>query len=490
MEIYVVRSGDTLERIARRYGLTAAALQAVNQLPNPDQLVVGQAILIPTGAPEVLRYTVQRGDTLSVIAQTFNTTVTAIAQANQITNPNLLNVGQVLTIPGWSQVRYTVRAGDTLSQIASRYNVTVNQLAKVNAIANPSLINVGQVLIIPQPGPAVAPKSTIEVFAYVQTANLSGLERSLAQIGRYWTYGSIFQFPVNASGDITAPANLEREVAVLKNYNVQPVVTLTNWGPTGFESELARAIIGNETVKARVITNLLALLSRYGLGGVNVDFENMHPEDRQLYNNFIREIAAALRPRNYGVSVAVPPKFSDLPTASWVGAFDYAALGQAADFIFLMTYEWGWIGGPPMAIAPINLVRRALNYALTQIPANKLIQGIPLYGYDWPVPQTPEKLATPVDLVNVYSLAQRYNAAINYDTTAQAPWFRYRDAAGQQHEVWFEDARSLAAKYDLAKELKLRGVGYWSYVNEPYGSAQNWELLNERFQVSKYPAGA
>ena len=168
-------------------------------------------------------------------------------------------------------------------------------------------------------------------------------------------------------------------------------------------------------------------------------------------------------------------------TPGW--RLDYAAGNPS--FIFIMTYEWGWIGGPPMAIAPITQVRRVLTYATSLIPPTKIIQGIPLYGYNWPLPDTPETLASGVNLVDVYDLAYRYGATIQFDPTAQSPFFRYRDEQGVEHEVWFEDARSVLAKYETAQDFNLRGVGYWSQTNEPYGFPQNWLILEDMFQIIK-----
>ena len=484
MEIYVVRPGDTLYGIARRFGVTIAELINVNQFVNPAELVIGQAILIPVSPREPLRYTVAPGDTLFQIAQTFNTTVAAIAQANQIADPNRIMVGTVLTIPGWSQTTYTVSPGDTLYQIAGRFGVSINQIAETNQIADPSRIFPGQILIIPQPI-APATRRIIETMAYFQLTNLAGLGRTLAAISPYLTYGGLFQYPVSATGEITVALNTQQAANLLNSNNVKPLLVITNWGPDGFEPDLARTIMGDPAVKARAIQNTLQIIERYGFAGVNVDFENMYPEDRPLFNNFIRDLRDALRPRNYIISLAAPPKAADLPNASWVGTFDYRTLGELADFIFLMTYEWGWIGGPPMAVAPINQVRRSLDYAVTQIPRAKILQGNPFYGYNWPLPDTPESVAVPLNLVDVYSLAYRFNATINYDPTAQSPWFLYTDASGVSHEVWFDDTRSIDVKYDTANEYNLRGVGWWSFTNEPYGFPQNWPLMDEKFIVRK-----
>jgi len=488
VEIYVVQPGDTLYLIAQRFGTTVAALQELNRFPNPDQLVVGQAILIPGPSPIPLRYTVVRGDTLYLIAQTFGTTVDAIAQANNIADPNRINIGDQLLIPGWSQQTYTIRSGDTLYQIANNFGIPLNLLVKTNNIANPALIYPGQILIIPQRS-SIPARKDIETMAYFQLVNLSGLERSLAQMGQYITYGVMFQYPVTPQGTITISSNTTRAVDILRRFNIQPLPSVTNWTQDiGFDPDLARTVMGDTALRRQTIASILALVQQYGFAGINVDFENMYPEDRPLYNNFIRELAETMRANGYITTIAVAPKASDLPNAPWVGAFDYATLGSIVDIMFIMTYEWGWVGGPPMAIAPLPQVRQVIQYAASLMSPLKIIQGVPLYGYDWPLPDTPESQASAVSLDNVYNIAYRYGAVINYDTVAQSPWFRYINEQRVEHEVWFEDARSVQAKYLLARDFNLRGVGYWGYVNEPFGFPQNWPILNEIFNIIKYPS--
>lgn len=485
MEIYVVQPGDTLFGIAQRFGVSFVDLLALNQLPNPEQLVVGQAILIPRPPRTPLVYTVVPGDTLFQLANLFGTTVAAIAAANNITDPNQIFVGQRLIIPGWSQITYTIRPGDTLFQIAQRFNTTVQLIARVNHITDPSLIFPGQTLIIPQPIP-VETKPAIETLGYFHNYNLDALGRTLSTIAPYITYGALFHYPVDGQGSISVTANTPQFVSLFRRYNIQPLITITNWGNTDtFDPDLARAVLANDAVRAQTLQNLLSIIEQYDFAGVNVDFENMYPEDRQLYTNFIREMADLLRPRGYLTTIAAAPKWADYPNLPWVGAFDYAALGQIVDFMFIMTYEWGWIGGPPQPVASIVNVRRVLTYATSLIPPQKIIQGIPLYGYNWTLPDTPENTATGVNLVNVYDLAYRFGAAIAFDTTAQSPVLRYTDETGVQHEVWFEDARSLLAKYQTAREFNLRGVGFWSQTNEPYGSPATWALLGDTFNVVK-----
>ncbi len=162
-----------------------------------------------------------------------------------------------------------------------------------------------------------------------------------------------------------------------------------------------------------------------------VDFENMFPADRPLYTEFIAVLSARLRALGLVSSIAVAPKWADFPNAPWVGAFDYAALGRSVDFIFIMTYEWGWVGGPPQPVAPVNLVRRVLEYATSLVPSSRIMQGLPLYGYDWPLPDLPETLAATVDPQQAIALAATFGAVISYDPVAQTPTFTYTDATGQ-----------------------------------------------------------
>ncbi|WP_404334252.1 LysM peptidoglycan-binding domain-containing protein [Planococcus rifietoensis] len=159
---YTAKAGDTLYSIARKYNVTVAALAKANNITNYNLIRVGQVLVIPgTTAPTPppatsVKYTVKAGDTLYSIASKYNTTVAAIASANKITNINLISVGQVLIIPvkqappPVTTVKYTVKAGDTLYSIARKYNTTVTAIAKANNITNVNSIRVGQVLIIPR----------------------------------------------------------------------------------------------------------------------------------------------------------------------------------------------------------------------------------------------------------------------------------------------------------------------------------------------------
>lgn len=154
VDIYIVKRGDTLRSIATRFDTTVNRLLQLNTaIQNPDVIFEGQRLSVPgatipdTGAGDV--YTVQRGDTLSKIARRFGTTVQAILKLNpSIKNPSLIFPGQKLVMPS-TQTTYVVQRGDTLRKIATRFDTTIDELLKLNpSIKDPNRIFTGQVLKI------------------------------------------------------------------------------------------------------------------------------------------------------------------------------------------------------------------------------------------------------------------------------------------------------------------------------------------------------
>ena len=131
-----------------------------------------------------------------------------------------------------------------------------------------------------------------------------------------------------------------------------------------------------------LIDNLVITVAEKGFQGVDIDFEYILAEDRLAFVNFVWEVRTAINQLGYPVTVALAPKTSDNQPGLLYEGKDYALLGEAADEVLLMTYEWGYTYGPPMAVAPINSVRRVVEYALTRISREKINLGIPNYGYD------------------------------------------------------------------------------------------------------------
>lgn len=147
-----------------------------------------------------------------------------------------------------------------------------------------------------------------------------------------------------------------------------------------------------------------------------------------------------------------------------------------------MTYEWGYTYGPPLAVSPINEIRRVLDYAVTEIPPEKLLMSLPNYAYDWTLPYTRGTPAQSIGLNAAIELAQKYNAEIIFDEVSQTPYFNYTAADGAPHIVWFDDPRSIAAKLQLVNEYGLAGVSWWT-VNRCYIPA--WLIMQDMFEIEK-----
>jgi spore germination protein len=268
-----------------------------------------------------------------------------------------------------------------------------------------------------------------------------------------------------------------------KAERVAPLLTITNIAERKFSSERIHEFLNDEEAQQRLLSNILEIMRNKGYRGVNYDFEYVGSENREPYNRFLHRTVERLRPEGYLVSSAVAPKISAGQRGLLYEAHDYSAHGGILDFVILMTYEWGWAGGPPLAVAPIYEVRKVLDYAVTAIPRNKILMSIPLYGRDWTLPYVRGgRQAETISPQEALRRAREHRVVIQYDYRAEAPFFHYFDEEGREHEVWFDDARSIQAKFNLVKEYGIRGVSYWALG---YSFPQNWLLLEDNFQVNK-----
>ncbi|MEK8199171.1 LysM peptidoglycan-binding domain-containing protein [Lysinibacillus sp. FSL M8-0134] len=468
MLIHVVSAGETLWQIANRYTVPVQTLSQLNALTTPDQLAIGQSLVIPS--PYII-YTVRSGDTLWSIAHQFSVPVQSIVTANHLTNPDRITPGTKLLIP---PIIHSVQPGETLWQIAQRYGTTIQAIAAENNITNPNMLYIGTHLIIPRKLPL------IEVNAYSYQPSEEAID-SINAIGHLLTYFSPFAYMMKEDGTLQ-PINDEKMIIAAKANNIIPMLTLTNFTSTEEGSNLAHVVLSNADLQKKVMNNVLQVMQNKGYKVLNIDFENVLPADRENYNAFIQLAADTLHPKGYLVSTALAPKTSATQAGTLYEAQDYKAHGRIADFVVLMTYEWGYRFGPPQAISPINEMRRVVEYALTEMPADKILLGFELYARDWLLPHVKGQEAETFSPQEALDRAIKYGATIQFDPIAQSPFYRYVDEQGRNHEVWFEDARSAQAKFDMVKQYNLRGISYWA-LGFPF--PQNWALLDNNFSIKK-----
>ncbi|WP_066067271.1 glycoside hydrolase family 18 protein [Neobacillus soli] len=468
MIIHVVSRGETLWQIASRYRVNMNEIVQINALPNPNQLVVGQSLVVPKpGTTHQIKY----GDTLWSIAQKYGVAISAITQANPMTNPNLLYPGTTLFIPA---LTHMVKSGEALSKIALQYGTTVQAIVSENQLVNPNQINTGMQLVIPRAKPA------IEVNAYTYQTDEDGA-KSINDIGHLLTYFSPFAYKVMEDGTLS-PIKDTLMIGAALAKNAVPMMSITNFTSTQAGSNVAHLILSSPEIREKILTNVLQVMDTKGYKGLNTDFENVLPADREFYNQFLQLAVDRLHPKGYFVSTALAPKVSATQGGLLYEAHDYEAHGRIADFVVLMTYEWGYRLGPPQAISPINQMRKVVEYALSVMPPEKIFLGFQIYARDWLTPHVQGQEAETFSPQEAVRRAVKYGASIQYDTTTQSPFFRYTDEQGRGHEVWFEDARSAQAKFDMVKQYNLRGVSYWA-LGYPY--PQNWALLDDNFTIKK-----
>ncbi|WP_313070423.1 glycosyl hydrolase family 18 protein [Lacrimispora sp.] len=375
---------------------------------------------------------------------------------------------------------YVVQQGDSVDSIASSQGVSVEALTYDNQIEAPYRLAIGQALYIRGDGPS-EDRTPLYVFGYAYPFIIpENLDNTLP----FLTDLYVFSYGFTENGDLVPPmADDDWMIDRALEAGVRPILTLTPLGPDGrFNNNLVTNMVHNTQVQQRLIWNLGLKMQEKRFGGLDIDFEYIMADDRLAYADFVRRTTEIMNQFGFQVSVALAPKTSaDQPGLLYEGV-DYRLLGAAANRVLLMTYEWGYTFGPPMAVAPINLVRRVVEYALTEIPVYKISLGIPNYGYDWPLPyERGVTRAETISNLEAIQIAIENGAEIQFDEEAMTPYFRYWKF-GVQHEVWFEDVRSFQAKFDLIKEYGLTGAGYWQLMQF---FRANWLLLSQMFEARK-----
>ena len=424
-------------------------------------------------------HVVKEGETLASIAGQHGISEALLSRENQVPPSGALAVGQTLVVVQPTQL-HTVQRGESVYSIAKQYGISVNTLYQNNYFLH------GQ--------PAIMPGETLVIFQEGEklgTAGINGYaypfvdEALLNSVLPYMTYLTPFTYGISPEGDLL-PLNDAPLLSAAGRYGTKAFMhlsTLTEEG--GFDSERAVTVLTDEAVQQKLIRQVEATLRAKRYYGLDVDFEFVPGEQRQAYADFITALRQELNPLGYPVVVALAPKSSADQKGLLYEAHDYALLGAAANAVLLMTYEWGFTYGPPMAVAPLPEVQKVLAYALTVIPPEKIFLGMPNYGYDWPLPfEKGVTRAQSISQEQAFALAVQYGVEIQYDETAQAPFFHYTDAAGKMHEVWFEDARSADVKLRLIAQNSLQGAGFWNLMRP---APQTCLVLSGLYDIERLP---
>ncbi len=322
-----------------------------------------------------------------------------------------------------------------------------------------------------------APQSPGQLIGYMSywdqprgMASLRAAKNTLTQVSPSW-YAPGLDGSLVPQEDGAVDDRLTT-IARIKAFNVSLIPAIANYRDKSWTRAAIGPVLAHEERRAGHVRTIRDLVLAKGFDGVDIDYENLIAADRDNFTAFIGELAEALHADGRRLSVTLHPKTSEPGPSPKTQAQDYAALGRVADEVRVMVYDYHSDGSPPGPLTPREWAREVLGWAATQIPAEKLVMGLGTYGYDWQGTH-----AVSLTWTDVMALQRRVKAKVRYDVSQEASWFEYVDPKNRRHIVWFEDARSLAAKRRLATELGLRGVHYWRlggedpriWVADPFG---------------------
>jgi spore germination protein YaaH len=293
-----------------------------------------------------------------------------------------------------------------------------------------------------------------------------------------WMYGigGNGQIILDSGIDVSA---LQADLSRLSARGLPIVPTLANVDVQGnWVYPAVARVLHDSAMARRQVAEIVALVESQHYAGIDLDYENLQAADRQAFTAFVTSLARGLHAKGKILSVALFAKASDAGYAPRNVAQDYAAIGKAADQVRLMGYDYHWDTSPPGPVAPIYWIRDVIRYATTQIPASKIILGMPEYGYDWS-----GGIGTSITWLRAVQLSRQYRVRPRYDSSSQSPWFTYTDASHHKHTVWFENAESSQAKLDAAQGIG--GVYLWMYGNPDPGT---WSVLHSVLPIPSHSA--
>lgn len=420
-------------------------------------------------------HVVKQGETLYGIAEYYNVNPERVSEDNGIYNVESLAVGQALAIR-FPRVLHTVTEGESLYQIGLTYNKTELELMQNNPLlVNRDTLYTGESIIIEyEDEPDIIKRFNGYAYQYI---NIRILRTALL----YMTSLTIFGYGFTSSGELIT---IDDDPLILQAFDLKalPIMLISSIDESGnFSNERAEVVFKDAVLRDTLITNIIDTMYVKGYTGLDIDFEFI--ADKESYIAFIEETTDRLHEAGFTVNVDLAPKVSSDQKGLLYEAHDYKRIGEIADTVLLMTYEWGYSLGPPMAIAPLNQVRRVVEYAVTQIEPSKIMLGIPNYAYDWRLPFV--RGVTKAEVIGNQDAVERaikYRAQIQFDEEAESPFYYYTDEAGSAHVVWFEDVRSILAKLRLIDEYSLLGGGYWNIMKKFAG---NWTVIDETYIVEK-----
>lgn len=269
-----------------------------------------------------------------------------------------------------------------------------------------------------------------------------------------------FWYTINSAGQVSGGTNTALLHWAGQHHLVTFALVRNNAGASVFTPLLASA-----TARAAAIRNLLALVTTNGYTGVNLDWEGIAPQDRALFTAFVQQLTQAFHTHRKDVTLSIPAETQSDPTSGWTGAYNYPALGRAADLLMIMAYDQHNQNSGAGPVASPAWVQAVLKYAVSTMPLRKVVLGVPGYGYVWS--STGNQALT-------WSQAEALAHQYGQQMAAASGHFSYT-AAGVTHTVYFENQATFLSQVAMATGLQLAGIALWRLgIEDPH----IWNLLN------------
>ncbi|MFH1509251.1 MAG: glycosyl hydrolase family 18 protein [bacterium] len=360
------------------------------------------------------------------------------------------------------------------------YNDTVGKIteATISGLTNGSLYQVYlQALDIKLQASAetspiiISPERTLKPREYHVSAWLTTNED--VQDARYSyennrdLYDTISPFWYNqeADGNLTIKGGA-RDVHLindLKKHNITIIPTITNNYNSGNKTGF---MLTHEESRARHINNIVYEVMTYGYDGIDLDYENVNPEDKNGFSELVEELATLLHEKGKQLVVTSQAKRADGNNWPGVGAMDYERLGQVVDEFRIMTYDFSRPNTEPGPIAPPDWIGQAADYAVSKMLPSKVVMGIPFYGYDWCVSGVCRNSGIVWDRAQSILDETTEEIEIKWDESGQEPYFSYTDDEFNNNVAYFQNVDSISKKLEAITARGVKGVVIWRLGSE------------------------
>lgn len=412
-------------------------------------------------------YKVKEGDTLKNLEERFKINQINIITDNNLKVPYTLLIGQCLIID-ITKLDYIVKGGDTLTKLSNEYGLSIETIKRQNNITS---LQKGERLTFKY---SVKKKYESYINGYCYQ---SLTDNTLAKYDTFLSTISPFTYKIKEDGTLDNFL-YSQNIQDSKLDKVMVIANIKEKG--GFSGEIAHLLLSDKVKKSKLIKECYNIIKSKKYKMLNIDFEYVNPEDKNIFIDFITDMKAKLNEINIPLSVCLAPKTSSFQKGLLYEAHDYQKIGKIADYVILMTYEWGYTYGEPMAVSPLPQVKDVIRYAKTVIPKEKIVMGIPNYGYDWKLPYKKGTAANSLSINEANDLAIKEKVEIKHSSAYLTPYFNYKDENNIEHIVHFDDACSYKEKIELAIKEEIGGISIWTITNS---NIQLTKLIDEYLTI-------